>query len=88
MTFETSTGNPGWADEGYNGRRSYLKTSLDKALAPSDQEYMIRRSTVDWNVDTFKTGHSPFLSQPRRLGEWVVREINRFRDSDDRPAVS
>jgi len=77
-SFESMTGYPAWANPVYNGRRSYVKTLLDKALPLGGQDYMIQRSAVDWNVGEFLTSHSPFLSQPRQLSEWILAEIARF----------
>ena len=82
MTFETPTGVPGWSDSGYDGRRSYLQTSLDEAVALADQQRMIAWSMVEWDVTTFKTGHSPFLTQPQQLANWIMQEIGKFGAKD------
>ena len=82
QTFETPTGNPAWSDAFYDGRRSYVQTLVDKAIPLQRQDSMIQRSFVDWNVASFSTGHSPFLSQPEELSKWIVTEIARLTTAD------
>ena len=82
MTFETPTGNPGWADAGYDGRRSYLQTSLDKVVDLTDQQRMIAWSMVEWDITTFDTGHCPFLTHPYQLANWIMQEIGKFEAND------
>ena len=43
---------------------------------------MIDRSMVEWHVQSFETGHCPFLSQAERLSEWIVGEIERWGNSE------
>ena len=40
---------------------------------------MIMQSKVQWDFETFKTGHAPFLSQPEMLSDWTVREVSKFQ---------
>ena len=75
---ETPCGPPAWSDAVYNGRRAYVTCTLDKAIPPAAQEVMIQQSGVHWDVETFDTGHAPFLSQPKKLSDWTVNEISKF----------
>ncbi|KAL8836172.1 MAG: hypothetical protein Q9170_003025 [Blastenia crenularia] len=77
-TAFTPCGAPAWADAYYNGRRAIARTSLDNAVPVQAQDAMLRASGVGWDVQTFVTGHAPFLSQPRQLGWWTDRQVLRF----------
>ncbi|KAL6720365.1 hypothetical protein ACLMJK_002286 [Lecanora helva] len=77
MTFNAPTGNPAWADERYKGRLSYLQTSLDNAFPFTEQKRMISQSLVAWDTTTIKSGHSPCLSHPELVGEWIVSRIEQ-----------
>lgn len=35
------------------------------------QQMMVEQSGVEWEVKAVQVGHSPFLSAPEGLGEWV-----------------
>ncbi|KAL8964686.1 MAG: hypothetical protein Q9183_004278 [Haloplaca sp. 2 TL-2023] len=78
-TAFTPCGAPAWADPFFNGRRAYARTSLDNAIPVEAQDAMLRASRVAWNIQTFATGHAPFLSQPRQLRLWTDRQIAGFQ---------
>ena len=42
----------------------------------------MRQSGVQWDVQAFDTGHSPFLSQPDKLTAWTINEVSKFRATD------
>ena len=48
---------------------------------------MVQQSKVQWDVETFKTGHAPFLSQPKMLSDWTVIEISKFEAADSAGVV-
>lgn len=78
MAFETKAMAPGWADEGFNGRRVYVRT-LDDCCNPSWlQDCWIEKSKVKWTVVDFKSGHMPFESQPGPLAEQVMKSVDDF----------
>lgn len=77
-SLETPSGPPAWADSYYDGRRAYAHTLLDNGLPPIAQQIMLQQSGVQWDVQNFNTGHSPFLSEPQRLTAWIVEEILKF----------
>ena len=56
--------------------------TLDNAIPPFVQELMMKQSGVQWDVQAFDTGHSPFLSQPEELTAWTIGEISKFRGTD------
>ena len=76
---ETPCGPPAWSDAIYDRRRAYVLCNLDKAVPPIAQEMMIKHSGVQWDVETFNTGHAPFLSQPKRLSAWTIAELAKFQ---------
>lgn len=75
---ETPCGPPAWSDAVFDGRRAYAHTTLDNAIPPAGQEFMIQQSGVQWDVEEFDTGHAPFLSQPQRFSAWTINEISMF----------
>ncbi|KAL9003526.1 MAG: hypothetical protein Q9188_003612 [Gyalolechia gomerana] len=75
---ETPCGAPAWFDTAYNGRRSFARCALDRAIPPVAQDLMVQQSGVQWNVENFHSGHAPFLSQPKRLSDWVVSQVARW----------
>lgn len=77
----TPCGPPAWSDAVYNGRRTYVFTTLDNAIPPAGQQSMVMQSEVQWDFETFKTGHAPFLSQPQMLSDWTIREVSKFQAS-------
>ncbi|KAL8910869.1 MAG: hypothetical protein Q9171_003868 [Xanthocarpia ochracea] len=78
-TAFTHCGAPAWADSLYANRLAYPRTSMDNAIAVEAQDAMLQASGVRWEIQTFLTGHAPFLSQPRQLGFWTDRRVERFR---------
>lgn len=78
LAFESKAAAPAWADEGFNGRRAYVRTLEDCCNPSSLQDLWIAKSKVEWNVVDFKTGHMPFESQPEALAAQVVKFINDF----------
>ncbi|KAL9042702.1 MAG: hypothetical protein Q9180_000404 [Flavoplaca navasiana] len=78
-TAFTPCGAPAWADPFYANRLAYARTSLDNAIPVEAQDAMLQASGVRWEIQTFRTGHAPFLSQPRQLGLWTDRQVERFR---------
>ncbi|KAL8732135.1 MAG: hypothetical protein Q9181_004050 [Wetmoreana brouardii] len=80
---ETLCGPPAWADAAYNGRRAFVLCTLDNAIPLAAQEAMIQQSGVQWDLVSFKTGHAPFLSQPKELSTWTIAEISKFNAIDN-----
>lgn len=78
LAFETKASAPAWADKGFDGRRGYVRT-LDDACNPSFlQDMWLEKSKVEWDVVDFKTGHMPFVSQPKALTEQIVKFVKAF----------
>ena len=44
---------------------------------------MMQQSGVQWDVQAFDTGHSPFLSQPDELTAWTINEVSKFATDTD-----
>lgn len=78
----TPCGPPAWSDAVYDGRRAYVLTTLDKAIPPVAQEFMLQQSEAHWDVIPFDTGHAPFMSQPKHLSTWTIAEIAKFDTAD------
>lgn len=66
---------PAWAEEYYNGRRTYFLARKDNAVQPVFQEKMLEKSGVEWNVRELETGHSPFLSRTQQLVDGVLEAV-------------
>jgi hypothetical protein len=80
LAFETKPTAPAWADPGFDGRRAYVRT-LDDCCNPSAlQDAWLQKSGVKWDVVDFKTGHMPFVSQPRQLSYQIVKFMKEFAE--------
>ncbi|CAG8241846.1 unnamed protein product [Penicillium salamii] len=76
--FETPATAPAWAESAFDGRRAYVRT-LDDCCNPSSlQDIWLEKSKVEWQVVDFKTGHMPFVSQPKALAEQITKFIDGF----------
>ena len=64
---------PAWPDSVYNGRRAYLIALKDNAIPAIAQQMMVKHSGVEWDVKEMDTGHSPFMSHPQEVAEWIVQ---------------
>ena len=78
LSFATTSPKPAWVDPFYDGRRSYFSTLQDAAIPPIAQEMMLKGSGVEWNVKSFDSSHSPFLSHPEELSAWIVDQARAF----------
>ncbi|KAB8222324.1 Alpha/Beta hydrolase protein [Aspergillus novoparasiticus] len=76
--FETPATAPAWAESAFDGRRAYVRTLNDCCNPSSLQDLWLEKSQVEWEVVDFKTGHMPFVSQPRALGEQIIKFIDGF----------
>ena len=79
---ETPCGAPAWSDAVFNGRRAFVMCTLDRAIPPAAQQALIDQSGVQWDIVKFQTGHTPFLSEPKKLSDWTVNEISKFEAAD------
>ena len=39
---------------------------------------MTKHCGVVWEVRAFDTSHSPFLSRPKELADWMIGELRRY----------
>ncbi len=78
MSMDTPSPPPAWKDPVFDGRRSYLYCIKDKAIPFIAQKMMIESSGVHWNLGTFDCAHSPFLSHPTELCEWIADQVRSF----------
>ncbi|KAI0471177.1 Alpha/Beta hydrolase protein [Xylaria cf. heliscus] len=79
LAFSTPATAPGWADNGFDGRRAYVRTLKDCCNPSWLQDQWLEKSKVPWDVINFETGHMPFVSQPEALAATIVRLGNGFR---------
>lgn len=63
---------PAWAEAAYTGRCAYVRCTQDAAIFVSAQDLMLKMSGVDWIIHTMDTGHSPFLSCPAELANFLI----------------
>ncbi|KAI8635295.1 alpha/beta-hydrolase [Xylariaceae sp. FL1651] len=78
QAFETRATAPAWADEGFDGRRAYIRTLDDRCNPLSVQDMWLKKSKVKWNVVDLKAGHMPFVSQPEALAAHIIRFVDDF----------
>jgi hypothetical protein len=68
----------GIKEDGFNGRRAYIKCLKDNALPPSAQNTLLESSGVDWIIREMDTSHSPFLSVPDETVKVVEGLVKEF----------
>lgn len=78
-SLETPSGPPAWKSAAFEGRRAYLFCREDRAIPYAAQKAMIEASGVEWNLGTLDCSHSPFMSKPAELAEWVVEQVRGFQ---------
>ena len=77
-TLSSPSPPPGWADEGYNGRRGYIHTLQDRTIPVIAQKMMVQYSGVEWNIMEIDTSHSPFLVHPQQLADDITEMATAF----------
>lgn len=81
QVFATPAPPTAWAQPAFDGRRFYLRCMDDKALPAPNQDFLVQRSGVAWNVLDLPSSHSPFASMPLKLAEMIdgiVRDLQRL----------
>ncbi|KAF2867792.1 Alpha/beta hydrolase fold-1 [Massariosphaeria phaeospora] len=76
--LSSPSGPPAWLDAAYDGKRAYLQTQSDNTIPFVAQDAMVKYSGVQWDVEVWETGHSPFLVRPEALAEWVVGRVRAY----------
>ena len=69
--FMTSAPAPAWADDGFNGRRCYIRCENDHCIPVQAQDAWLAMSGVEWDIARFETGHMPFTSQPEMTANTI-----------------
>ena len=77
-SFTSPSPPPAWADAAYTGLCAYAQCSQDNALPPAVQEMMLKLSKVEWVTRQFASSHSPFLSCPDALADFVISAAMKF----------
>ncbi|KAI0482285.1 Alpha/beta hydrolase fold-1 [Xylariaceae sp. FL0804] len=67
-----------WREEGYDGRRAYIRCTRDNAIPVEHQDAMVRESGVPWLVRTLDASHSPFMSMPTALAHTLDEIATEF----------
>lgn len=68
-----------WAETAYEGKRAFLKCTLDRALPPAMQDKLVKDSGVTWDVRDVEAGHEPHLSQLEKVYEMIVGFVEAFQ---------
>ncbi|CAF9938580.1 MAG: hypothetical protein HETSPECPRED_001121 [Heterodermia speciosa] len=87
-SLSTPSGPPAWADSFYNGRRAYFNTLDDHSIPSVAQQGMLSGSGVAWSVKSIHSDHSPFLSHPDILSQWMVEQASVFQRIGESTTVS
>jgi hypothetical protein len=77
-SLSSPSGPPAWPDSVYDGKRAYIQTALDNTIPFVAQDAMVTYSGVKWDVKKLNTGHSPFLSQPQAVADFVVDRLKAY----------
>ena len=72
----------GWADEGFNGRRAYIRATQDTCLLLSQQTAMIDASGVEWMVEDMDAGYNICKTHTTPLTELVTELMFRFEAAE------
>ena len=78
ISVTDKSGPIGYKDTGYTGRLVYIRTEDDKAIPVAGQDAMIQGSGVNFTVEKYNTGHSPFLSHPDMLADTLDKLAQSF----------
>lgn len=73
--FETKSMAPAGADQGFDGRRAYVRTLDDCCNPVFVQDLWRERTGFHWDVAEMKTGHMTSISQPKELAVEIVKFI-------------
>jgi hypothetical protein len=76
--LSSPSGPPAWSDSVYDGKRAYIQAALDNGIPFVAQDAMVTYSGVKWDTIKLDTGHSPFLSQPEAVAEFVVDRLKAY----------
>lgn len=76
--LSSPSGPPAWPDSVYDGKRAYIQTALDNTIPFVAQDAMVTYSRVEWDITKLNTGHSPFLSQPKAVADFVVDRLKAY----------
>jgi len=76
--FLTPALAPCWADDGFEGRRCYIRCEKDQCIPVQAQDAWLTSCGVEWDVATFETGHMPFISQPEMTADRIEKWIQGF----------
>lgn len=74
----STEGALGVNEDGYDGRRAYIRCQLDNAMPVAAQEAFTALSKVKWITKDLQTSHSPFLSQPRQTAKVISELADEF----------
>ncbi|KAK5689260.1 hypothetical protein LTR17_026387 [Elasticomyces elasticus] len=69
----TPVSAPLWTDPALDGRRAYLKTTLDTTFPPEVQQMFIDGSGANWAVVEVDGGHEAFLTKPKLVADAVLK---------------
>jgi len=78
ISVTDKSGPVGYQDTGYAGRLAYIRTEDDKAIPVAGQDAMMQGSGVNFTVEKYETGHSPFLSHPDMLADTLDKLAQSF----------
>ncbi|KAJ4302666.1 hypothetical protein N0V90_001555 [Kalmusia sp. IMI 367209] len=78
--FETPAGLPAWAEAAYDGHRAYIRTLDDQTNPLFIQDQWMQDTGVKWDTADIKTGHCPFISQPKRLAELCIAFFEKWAE--------
>ena len=75
VSLSTPNGPPAWADKAFDGRRAYWNSLKDQAIPSIAQHAFLNATRVTWDVESYPSDHSAFLSFPDELGGWINRVV-------------
>jgi hypothetical protein len=78
--FTPTETSAAWADSSFQDRRAYVRCADDRTIPSFAQDGMLAGTGVEWDVHSFETNHSPFLSQPKKLADTIVGLANKWSE--------
>lgn len=78
LALDSPSGPPAWSEAAFDGRRGYIRTLDDQTNPVVLHDLWMKNSGVEWDVETMKAGHCPFISQPGQLSELCLRYFKKW----------
>ncbi|KAF4448435.1 alpha/beta hydrolase family domain-containing protein [Fusarium austroafricanum] len=77
--YSTPSPAQAWEDSAWDGRRLYVRSSLDNAIPIAWQDKMMDATGVKWEVATLDSGHAPFASHAKEVMDLIDEYTGKWQ---------